>query len=257
MNPTIKTSQLDGVRVIVLNRPDSRNAINLELLDGLNTALTEAQAADDVRCIVLCGEGGSFCAGDDLKAQGEIHAAGVAALSAQAAAIQQVTMGIMFGAKPVIGAIEGWAVGAGLSWTLNCDLTVWAKTARGFFPELKYGAFFSGGATYLLPTFVGTMRAREIMFSGRKLSAQEVFDLGWASHLVEEGEALGLAIDLAQELAAKPVTAIRWTKRAFSDGMQAQLLAAMARESAGCLEAALSPDTLARMQAGLQGASAE
>lgn len=252
----VKTSYTDKVCVITLNRPDALNAITLDLLDELNAAFVEAQTSDDVRCIVFHGEGRSFCAGDDLKEQGEVSAQGIAAVAAQTASIQQVTHGIMFGPKPVIGAIEGWAVGAGLSWTLNCDLTVWGETAKGFFPEIGYGTFVSGGATYLLPACVGPMHASDIMLSGRKMIAAELCRLGWATHIAADGEALVKAMELAAEIAAKPENAVMWTKRALREPVKGMLLAAMTNESAACLDAC-TPETLARMQNGLKPGSAQ
>lgn len=254
--PTVKTKCADTICVISLNRPENLNAITLELLDELNAAFVDAHTADHVHCIVFHGEGRSFCAGDDLKEQGEISARGIAAVAAQTAAIQQVTHGIMFGPKPVIGAIEGWAVGAGLSWTLNCDLTVWAEGAKGFFPEIGYGTFVSGGATHLLPSCVGPMRASEIMLSGRKIAAAELHGLGWATHLAPTGKAYNEAMRLAAEIAAKPENAVHWTKRALREPEKGLLLSAMTNESAACLDA-FRPETLARMQDGLKRGNAQ
>ncbi len=254
---TVSTALADQVCVITLNRPENLNAITMGLLHDLNSALVEAQTATDVACIVLTGEGRAFCAGDDLKAQGEILEEGIAAVARQIAAIQEVTSNIMFGPKPVIGAVEGWAVGAGLSWTLNCDLTVWGESARGFFPEVGYGTFFSGGATYLLPQRVGQPRAADIMFSGRKVPAAEFLQMGWASHIAPSGGALAEATRLAGEIAAKPSDMVRWVKRALCEPTKGLLLAAIANESAACLEAAGSEDTAARMKAALKGNEAQ
>src|SRR5262249_48296193 len=140
----------DGVRVIILNRPQRLNAITPELLEDLIGALQAADRDAAIRAIVLTGAGRAFCAGDDLKEFGS-QSKDEATTRAYIARIQDVTRTMVLGDTPVIGAIRGWAVGGGLEWMINCDFAIAAEGARFFFPEIALGVFVTGGVTELLP----------------------------------------------------------------------------------------------------------
>ncbi|MFO0987294.1 MAG: enoyl-CoA hydratase/isomerase family protein [Alphaproteobacteria bacterium] len=155
------------VRVVTLNRPERLNAIDMAMLDGLDAALAGAEAEAGVRAILLEGAGRAFSAGDDLEDQLRISADGRAAVVRQVEVLQRISERMLFGAKPVVGAVQGWAVGGGFAWTLNCDFALWAEDARGFLPEIAYGLFVSGGASWLLPRLAGAAFAREMILRGR------------------------------------------------------------------------------------------
>ena len=160
MNDTVLSIDDGGVCVVTLNRPARLNAINPDLLDGLNTALARADADERIGAVVLTGAGRAFCAGDDLVEQRSMRDADEASIAGFVDAIQEVTRRIMFGDTPVVAAVRGWAVGGAFSWPVNCDFSVWSDDARGFFPELKIGLYPSGAITFLLPLQVGPARAR-------------------------------------------------------------------------------------------------
>ncbi|MCB1471552.1 MAG: enoyl-CoA hydratase/isomerase family protein, partial [Rhodobiaceae bacterium] len=136
----ISTSLGDGVAKISLNRPHRLNAILPELLDDLVAAFDDANADDGMRAIVLTGEGRAFCSGDDLK-DFESQVSDEAGTTAYVERIQDVTRAMVYGAKPVVGAIRGWAVGGGLEWVINCDFAIAAQGTRFFFPEVSWGLF--------------------------------------------------------------------------------------------------------------------
>jgi len=237
------------VRVITLNRPERLNAIDMEMLDGLDAALADAESAAGVRAILLQGAGRAFTVGDDLDAQQEISASGLGAVRRQVEVLQRISERMLFGAKPVVGAVQGWAVGGGFAWTLNCDFALWAEDAKGFLPEIAYGLFVSGGASWLLPHLAGPMVAREMILRGRRMTAPELFAAGIASRVVPARRLQAEAMALAQELAALPPEAAGRAKRALVGPNRAALRLAMQAEAEACIAGASDPATLARLKA--------
>ena len=150
----------DGVRTITLDRPGSLNAMNRQLIDDVAAAFEDAHADTTTRAIVFTGAGRAFCAGDDRREH--VHPQNEEEARDLVLAIQQCTEAIMFGAKPVVGAINGWAVGGGFEWAINCDFPIWAETARGFFPEVSLNLFVTGAVSSLLPALVGLNTARDL-----------------------------------------------------------------------------------------------
>lgn len=247
----------DGpVRVVTLNRPDRLNAIDMALLDGLDAALAGAEAEAGVRAILLEGAGRAFSAGDDLEDQLRISAAGRAAVVRQVEVLQRISEHMLFGAKPVVGAVQGWAVGGGFAWTLNCDFALWAEDAKGFLPEIAYGLFVSGGASWLLPRLAGTALAREMILRGRRAGARELLEAGVASRVVPAARLRQEALALAQELAALPPDGVGRAKRALLAPDRAALESAMRLEAEACVAGACDPAALARLAAVAAGRKA-
>jgi enoyl-CoA hydratase/carnithine racemase len=239
----------DGpVRAITLNRPHRLNAIDMAMLDGLDAALAAAEGDARVRAILLAGAGRAFSAGDDLDAQHDISAAGAGAVARQVEVLQRISERMLFGAKPVVGAVQGWAVGGGFAWTLNCDFALWAEDARGFLPEIAYGLFVSGGASWLLPRLAGPAIAREMILLGRRMTAAELLAAGIAHRVVPAGRLAAEAMALAQELAALPPEAVARAKRALVEPDREALRLAMRGEAAACIAGASDPATLARLR---------
>jgi enoyl-CoA hydratase/carnithine racemase len=239
----------DGaVRAITLNRPQRLNAIDMAMLDALDAALAGAEADPGVHAILLAGAGRAFTVGDDLDEQQAISAAGLGAIRRQVEVLQRVSQRMMFGAKPVVGAVQGWAVGGGFAWTLNCDFALWAEGARGFLPEIAFGLFVSGGASWLLPRLAGPMIAREMIFRGRRMTARELAEAGVASRVVAADRLATEAMALAQELATLPPDAVARAKRTFIEPDRAALGLAMQREAEACIAGAGDPATLARLK---------
>jgi enoyl-CoA hydratase/carnithine racemase len=161
---TVLSEIESSVRTITLNRPERLNAMNRQLIAELAEAVEAANREEATKVIILTGAGRAFCAGDDLDEHAQPNAE--AAAREHVDAIQRVSRAMLFGDKPIIGAINGWAVGGGLEWAINCDFPIWAESAKGFFPELKWGMFVTGGVTSLLPALTGLHKAREMMILG-------------------------------------------------------------------------------------------
>jgi enoyl-CoA hydratase/carnithine racemase len=148
MTGTVLTEDVaGGVRIVTLNRPERLNAITPELLDDLVAALAAADGDPAVGAIVLAGAGRAFCSGDDLK-EFEDQLGTEAEVTAYIDWIQDVTRAMVLGGTPVVGAIQGWAVGGGLEWVINCDFAIAEEGTRFFFPEISWGVFVTGAVTH-------------------------------------------------------------------------------------------------------------
>ena len=192
--------------VITIDRPEARNAVNLTVAEGIAAGLERLDTDDDLRVGILTGAGGTFCAGMDLKAfvAGErpyVAGRGFA--------------GIVQGPprKPIIAAIEGWALAGGFEIALACDLIVAARDARFGIPEVKRGLVAAGGALIRLPRRIPYHVAMELALTGDPIGAERAYELGIASRLTEPGEALAAARELAATIAANGPLAIDATKR--------------------------------------------
>src|SRR6056297_4312834 len=192
----------DGVRTIALNRPDCLNAMNRRLIDDVALAFDDANRDPETRAISFTGQGRAFCAGDDRNEHQ--HPESEACARDLVTAIQRATVSIIFGQKPVVGAINGWAVGGGFEWAINCDFPIWADSARGFFPEVSLNLFVTGGVTALLPAIVGPVKAREMLYFGDRYSAADLAVCGVAWKVVPDATLLDEANRTAERLAALP-----------------------------------------------------
>ncbi len=236
-------SEIDGhgVRTITLDRPDSLNAMNRQLVDDVASAFDDANHDPATRAIVFTGAGRAFCAGDDRKQH--THPADEAEARDLVAAIQRATESIVFGAKPVVGAINGWAVGGGFEWAINCDFPIWADSAKGFFPEVSLNLFVTGAVTSLLPALVGLNTAREMLLLGERYSAADLLRLGVAWRVVADDALLDEATGVARRLAALPTRSVRAMKHALNAAASTDLRAALATETEATVAGFLDPLT--------------
>jgi enoyl-CoA hydratase len=200
-------ADVDGaILVVTIDRPEARNAVNLAVAQGIAAALERLDADDALRAGVLTGAGGTFCAGMDLKAfvAGErphVEGRGFAGI------VQSPPR------KPLVAAVEGWAVAGGFEVALACDLIVAARDARFGIPEVKRGLVAAGGALIRLPRRIPYHVAMELALTGDPIEAERAYAVGIVSRLVEPGEALGAAVELAGVIAANGPLAVDATKR--------------------------------------------
>ncbi|MDH4279865.1 MAG: enoyl-CoA hydratase/isomerase family protein [Acidimicrobiia bacterium] len=236
----------DGIRTITLNRPDSLNAMNRRLIGDVATAFDEANDDPHTKVIIFTGAGRAFCAGDDRHEH--IHPGSETEARRLVDAIQRATTAIVLGAKPVVGAINGWAVGGGFEWAINCDFGIWAQSARGFFPEVSLNLFVTGGVTALLPALVGLNNAREMLFFGDEYTAAELAELGVAWKVVPDDQLMEAAVETATRLADLPVLSTRAMKRTLNRVTTAELVRAMELETDATVAGFLDPETTLRLK---------
>jgi enoyl-CoA hydratase/carnithine racemase len=247
MAGTVSTEDRNGVRTVTLNRPERLNALNRELLDDLRAALDDALADEQVGALVLCGAGRAFCSGDDLK-DFEDQTGGEAATRSFIESIQEVTRRIVLGDKVVVGAIHGWAVGGGLEWVINCDLAVFAESAKCFFPEIKWGMFPTGGVTAILPRIVGLAKTRELMLFGETFGAAEALEMGLAWKVVPDDAVFETAHEAAEKIAALPQGAVSDLKRVLNRAGSLDVEGALELETEATIRGFLDPQTVERVR---------
>ena len=230
-----------GVRMISLNRPERLNAMNRQLIDDVARAFDHANADPTTRAIIFTGEGRAFCAGDDRRAH--VHPNSEEEARDLVLAIQRATHAITFGAKPVVGAINGWAVGGGFEWAINCDFPIWGESAKGFFPEVSLNLFVTGAVTSLLPAMVGLHKAREMLFFGDKYGAADLLSMGVAWAVAPDSELLTRARKTAERLADLPPLSIRAMKRVLNSGASTDLTRALRLETEATVAGFMDPET--------------
>ena len=203
-NPVL-VEQRDGVQIITINRPEAKNALDRAVAELVAAAVDELDSSDDLRVGVLTGAGGTFSAGMDLKAflRGEspaIEGRGLCGITQTPPR------------KPLIGAVEGWALAGGFELLLACDLVVAAESARFGVPEVKRSLVAAGGAALQLPRRVPYALALEMLLTGEPLTASRAAEIGLVNRLTPDGGALDGALTLATTIAANGPLAVAATK---------------------------------------------
>ena len=194
-----------AVQVITINRPEARNALDAAVARGVAAAVDELDASDELRAAVLTGAGGTFSAGMDLKAflRGESPAIAGRGLCG---------ITITPPRKPLIAAVEGWALAGGFELVLACDLVVAARSAAFGVPEVKRSLVAAGGGALLLPQRVPRAVALELLLTGDPIDAERAHAVGLVNRVVAEGGALDAAVELAAAIAANGPLAVAATK---------------------------------------------
>lgn len=219
----------DGLCIVTLNRPSSMNALDGELVHRLGESFDELAYNDRVRVVILTGAGErAFCAGADLRERASMSEA-------------QVSRRIddyrgCFGAiaelpKPVICAINGYAFGGGLELALACDIRVVAAQTKLGLTETRLGIIPGAGGTQRLPRLIGASRAKELIFSGRRLGGEEAEAWGIANYAVNAEDVLPRAKELGREMLQSAPIALQQAKLAIDAGMQADLHTGLQIES--------------------------
>lgn len=201
----MRTSRIDRVLTVTIARPAARNAIDGPTARALGAAFRDFDADDSLHAAVLTGAAGTFSAGADLA----MLDAGEQGLRVERDGDAPLGVSRMVLSKPVVAAIEGYAVAGGLELALWCDLRVAARTAvLGVFCR-RFGVPLVDGGTIRLPRLIGHGRALDLILTGRGVNAEEALSIGLVNRVVPEGLALGAAQSLAQQLAALPQTCMR------------------------------------------------
>jgi enoyl-CoA hydratase len=216
MSDEVLVERRGAVQVITINRPEAKNALNEAVAIGIAAAVDELEESDDLHVGVLTGAGGTFCAGMDLKAflRGESPTVDGRGLGGITLAPPR---------KPLIGAVEGWAVAGGFELLLACDMVVAAETAKFGVPEVKRALVAGAGAALLLPQRIPQAIALELLLTGDPISAERAAQLGLVNQITPEGGALDGAVALAATIAANGPLAVAVTKqiaRSASDWTQ-------------------------------------
>jgi enoyl-CoA hydratase len=230
---TILLDMKDGIAEIRLNRPQRLNAVTQQLYDELDAALGEAEAARETRVVLLTGEGRAFCVGADLKE----HKAGRSAFDRRQYLLgeQRVCKRLLRLAKPVVAAVNGYALGAGAEMAIASDFIVMARSARIGLPEVSIGNFLGGGVTWLLPRLVGLAKARELVFLGERIDGDEALRIGLANRCLPDEGFLAAAREFAGQIAAKAPFSMELAKEQLNMAAERTLDAALTAELEGMM----------------------
>ncbi|MCT2559424.1 crotonase/enoyl-CoA hydratase family protein [Tsuneonella sp. YG55] len=243
------TEVRDGVLIVTINRPEAKNAMNKAAAEGIAAAMDRLDADDDLRVGVLTGAGGTFCSGMDLKGF----------LRGESPSVEGRGFGGVVQAppkKPLIAAVEGYALAGGLELMIACDLVVASAGAKFGIPEVKRGLVAAAGGVMMLPDQIPERIAMELALTGEFIDADRAYELGLINKVVE-GSALEGALDLAAKIVANGPLAVRVSKAIVKESRgwpmderydrQAQLIAPVftsedAREGAAAFAEKRSPN---------------
>lgn len=207
-----------GVGLIRINRPEARNALNLEVRRLIGRYLTEMTDDDSVRCIVLTGNDKAFAAGADIK-----EMANAGAIEMLLRGTQQMWRTIYACPKPVIAAVSGFALGGGCELAMTCDIIIAGESAKFGQPEVKIGIIPGGGGTQRFPRTVGKYKAMRYVLTGDLFGAKEAEAMGLVSEVVPDAEVEKRAVAMAAQIAELAPLAIQQTKESVIRGMDASL----------------------------------
>ncbi|ASU66530.1 enoyl-CoA hydratase [Brucella melitensis] len=221
----IETRSADGVALLELNRPDALNAVNMDVRQKLAASADSLVEDPDIRVIVIAGRGGNFAAGSDVKVFAQT---GAGSLLAQR--MHRYWESLAHCPKPVIAAVEGYALGGGCELAMHADIIVAARTASFGQPEIKLGLMPGAGGTQRLLRAIGKYKTMLLALTGEMLPATEAEKYGLVSRLSEEGEALEEALKLARKIALMSALAAEQIKEAVMYGEDAPLETALRLE---------------------------
>ena len=224
-DPLLVERPSDAVVVFRLNRPQVRNALNLDIRARLADEVTRHAADDKIRCLIITGSDTVFAAGADIAQMAEAGPVEIMARN-----LQKYWRAIMDCPKPVIAAIEGFALGGGLELALCADIIVAGEGAKLGLPEVKLGILAGGGGTQKLARLIGSKRAMLLLLTGRIFGAAEAHAMGVVSETAPAGQALKRAIEIASEIAAQPPIAVMQIKEIVNAGLNAPLDTALMLE---------------------------
>jgi enoyl-CoA hydratase/carnithine racemase len=220
----LEYSVADGIGTIRLNRPERKNAFTLDMADEWADILVGARTDPDVRVLVLTGTGEAFCSGVDLDKRNDgMPATPLARKQVLSERVHRIPLAMEDLDKPVIAAINGVAVGAGLDMALMCDMRIMARSARLSEGYIRVGLVPGDGGCYYLPRLVGPAKALELLLTGDFIDAAEAARLGLVNHVVDDSELSTTVDTLARKIAAGPPVAVRMIKRAMYQSIRCDL----------------------------------
>lgn len=224
--PVLVTRQ-EGVALLTLNRPDSRNALSEDVVDAIAAAVHAVNADLDVRAVIVTGAGPAFSSGGNVKdmrgRQGMFGGGPAEIREGYRQGIQRLPRALYHCEVPTIAAVNGPAIGAGLDLALMCDLRIASTTASFAESFVKLGIVPGDGGAWFLPRVVGLSRACEMTFTGDTIDAATAERWGLVSRTTEPGRLLDIAHDLARRIAAHPPHALRMTKRLIREAQHQSL----------------------------------
>lgn len=213
---TLKVTVTDHIANLTLTRPEALNAINMAMYADVATAMNAIEDDSSAWVVIVTGEGRSFSVGADLKERQTMTLADVR----RRRRLAPQTFGALARCRrPTIAAINGFAFGGGFEIALSCDILLAAQSAQLSLPETALGVIPGGGATQRLPRMIGVHKAKEFIFTGRRIEAEEAFRLGMLNRVLPDAELMPAAQALAEEIRNNAPIAVQQAKRAINGSM--------------------------------------
>ncbi|MGF1509503.1 MAG: enoyl-CoA hydratase [Myxococcota bacterium] len=231
-----------GIFTVTFNRPQKMNAFTYATYEGCVAALRRAEEESAVRCVILRGAGDAFTAGNDLQDFMQNPP------SDEKNPIFQFLFSLVRFPKPLIGAVQGHAVGIGTTMLLHCDIVVASRSAKFRLPFVNLGLVPEGGSTVLLPQLCGAQKAAELLLLGQAFDGAQAHEFGLVNRLTD-GAPFEMARELASQLAAQPLGAVMDAKHVMRAPFRAEVEAAIRREGAVFAQRLRSPEALEALQA--------
>ncbi len=206
----------DNIATITFNRPDARNAVNNQVRAEFAAAITEVAEDDEISVMILTGNGKAFASGVDIKEFNKTtpyHAHTLYRLGERVEKLE----------KPVIAAVNGYCLGGGNEIAMGCDIIVASEKAKFGQPEINIGIIPGGGGTQRLPRLIGVCKAKELIFTGDIISAEEALNLGLINRVVPPDQLMSTAKEIAKKMAVKSSAALKLAKQAINYGMQTSM----------------------------------
>lgn len=231
-----------GMARITMNRPEAMNGLDMDLLHEMEAALDECEKGDDIRVVVITGKGRAFSAGADLKYQLNVIAGDVVRRLEFIRLVGKVTKTIYDLSKPVIAAVNGFALAGGLEIIMACDLAIAADNAQIGDQHINYALLPGAGSSQRLPRLIGARKAKEYLFTGKWMSAQEAERLGLVNQVVPADKLEEAVAEMAARLASKSPQTLKEMKRLVNRGLETSLDAGLEMEGPACVLHAASDD---------------
>lgn len=230
---TVLLEKRDGFAIVTLNRPEAMNALSRDLRKDFVAAFEDCKEDENIRVVILTGNGKAFCAGFDLKELGS-------ALSENAAeeVNNEVAWAMSAFEGPIIGAINGHCITGGLEMALACDVLIASENARFADTHARVGILPGWGLSQKLPRLIGLSRAREMSFTGAPVGAQQAYEWGLVNHVLPADELLDKTIKMAQDMCACVPHILRQYKALIEDGYSMPLKDALLWEETRAIESA-------------------
>lgn len=225
----VRYSVHEHIATVAFNRPEVLNAVSTPLLLRLRAVFEEINDDPDVRCVVLRGNGRAFCVGADQKERPGMSMDDVRRRRRLAPAAFSAMRNCI---RPVIAQVHGHAIGSGLEMAIGCDIVIAAAGTSMGLIETRVGAIPGGGATQLLPRLIGSARAKELIFTGRRFRAEDALEWGLVSRVVPEAELADAVTELAREIALSAPIANAQAKKAINMSFDLDLASGMELEAA-------------------------
>ncbi|GBF33849.1 enoyl-CoA hydratase [Desulfocucumis palustris] len=226
---TLKITRAGNIAVLSFNRPDALNALNTRMALELPRALLELELDNGVFAAALTGEGDkSFCVGADLKERKNMSREEMR--TQRALFVKAFTAAAEF-PKPLVAAVNGFALGGGTEFALCCDFIIASENAVFGLPEVGLAVTPGGGGTQLLPRVIGRNRAKELIFTGRRITAREAYELGLANYVVPGDNLMARTMEIMNEIGKNGPIALRQAKKAINLGVELELHTALELEA--------------------------